>query len=322
MAEVLDTVPVNLVHVQNLYPFLSPSILIPCRERSIPVVMRCPNYRLFCPTGLHMSHGKVCERCLGGREWYCIFRNCMDDHAKSVGYALRNAFARLTGMIVNNVSVFIVLSEFQKNRFIQGGIAYERLEVLPNIAPFIEKDGYGNSLGNLVGFVGRLSPEKGISLFVEAAASLHHVRFLAAGNPSPDNGYMVKIPPNLAMPGFLTGKALDDVFQDSRILVFPSLWYEGFPNVIAQAMAHGRPVVASRIGAIPEIVDDGVTGLLFEPGNAEELADKIDYLWNRPDLCRNMGEAGREKALKEYSEEKFYDRLMAIYRKAAKIKTH
>ncbi len=88
---------------------------------------------------------------------------------------------------------------------------------------------------------------------------------------------------------------------------------------IVEAMMGAKPVVASHIGGIPEIVDDGVTGMLFEPGNAEDLAEKIQYLWDRPDLCRQMGEAGREKALREYSPAKYYERLMAVYEKAIKL---
>jgi glycosyltransferase involved in cell wall biosynthesis len=319
MAELLDRFPIDLVQVQNLYPFLSPSILIPCRERGVSAVMRCPNYRLFCPNGLHLSQGEVCERCLGGREWHCILRNCVDDYAKSVGYALRNAFARVSGMIVDNVSVFVVLSEFQKKRFVEGGIPAERIEILPNIAPRVDSDVGKDAGGDAVSFIGRMSPEKGVATFLGAAQSLGHLKFLVAGEQRAGYDAGVPIPGNVSILGFLTGAAFDRVFRSSRILVFPSIWYEGFPNVIAQAMAHGRPVVASRLGAIPEIVDDGVTGLLFEPGNAQDFADKIDYLWNRPELCREMGRAGREKALREYSKERFYERLMAIYAKAGKM---
>ena len=109
---------------------------------------------------------------------------------------------------------------------------------------------------------------------------------------------------------------MDDFYAKSRMLVFPSKWFEGFPNVIATAMAHGKPVVASRIGAIPEIVDDGVTGLLFKPGDVRDLVEKIEYLWDRPDICREMGREGLQKVKKAYSDEVFYTRLEEIYDKA------
>lgn len=121
-------------------------------------------------------------------------------------------------------------------------------------------------------------------------------------------------PANLEFIGYRD--ELSSFYANARIIVLPSICFEGFPGVIAEAMLHAKPVVCSRIGGLPEIVDDGVTGLLSEPGNAEDLAGKIRYLWDRPALCREMGQAGREKVLREYSPEKYYERLMAVYEQA------
>lgn len=322
MEKLLDQTPYDLIQVQNLYPFLSPSILGPCWSRGIPVVMRCPNYRLFCPNGLHLSHGQVCERCVGGREWQCVVQNCLDNPFKSVGYALRNAFARITGMILDNVSIFVVLSQFQKQRFVDLGIPAERIEILPNIAPKPNQINTGSHDGDAISFVGRVSPEKGIMDFLNAARKLPGNRFIVAGSTDAMPGVTKLAPINVEFKGFLQGKELDEIFYESRLLVSPSLCFEGFPNAVAQAMAFGKPVVATRIGAMPEIVEDGKTGLLFDPGNSEELAAKIDLLYNRPETCREMGKAGREKARTEYSEEKFYSRLMMIYEKALASKVN
>lgn len=320
MEGILGRETFDLVQVQNLYPLLSPSVLGPCHSRGFPVVMRCPNYRLLCPNGLHLSHGRVCELCLGGREWHCVMQNCLESRFKSVGYALRNAFARVTGMIVDNVNIFVVLSEFQKRRFAEAGIPADRIEILPNIAPKVEEGGKGgDDEGDAISFVGRVSPEKGILRFLDAARKLRGNRFVVAGDTDAMPGVRESAPGNVEFRGFLRGRDLDAVFRESRILVFPSLWFEGFPNVVAQAMAWGRPVVAMRMGALPEIVDDGKTGLLCNP-DEDDLAERIDYLWRRPDLCREMGRAGREKALSEYSDERFYSRLMAIYEKALAFK--
>jgi glycosyltransferase involved in cell wall biosynthesis len=316
MERLLEGGACDLVQVQNLFPFLSPSVLGPCRSRGIPVVMRCPNYRLFCPNGLHLSHGQVCERCAGGREWQCVVRDCLDSRFKSVGYALRNAVARMTGMILDNVTVFVVLSEFQKQRFVNSGIPAERIEILSNIAPKMAEISSNNCGGEAISFVGRVSPEKGILEFLDAARKLPKNRFVVAGSTDTMPEVIKCAPKNVEFKGFLRGKELDQIFYQSRLLVFPSLWFEGFPNVVAHAMACGKPVVATRIGALAEIVDDEKTGLLCDPEHKEELAQKIEFLWNRPELCAEMGVAGREKARAEYSEEKFYSRLMAIYEKA------
>jgi glycosyltransferase involved in cell wall biosynthesis len=123
-------------------------------------------------------------------------------------------------------------------------------------------------------------------------------------------------PLNFQFVGFLDPEQLTRLYIDARIIVISTLCFEGFPMTVVEAMLHGKPVVCSRIGGLPEIVEDGITGLLFEAGNAEELSQKIRFLWERPELCARMGKAGREKALKEYSLEKYYERLMLCYDKA------
>jgi len=315
MDKALDQHYPDLVQVQNLYPFLSPSIFKPCRQRGVPIVMRCPNYRLFCPSALHLSHGQVCERCLGGKEYWCVLRNCENDRFKSLGYALRNAVARITRSILDNVSMFIVLSQFQKQRFIQAGIPAYRLQILPNMAPQVA-GAATEQLGDLITFVGRASPEKGIEDFVAAARKLPELPFAVAGATDRVPELVASSPPNVRWLGFLKDKELNDAYVCSRLVVFPFRWFEGFPNVVTRAMALQRPVLAARIGAVPEIVDDGRTGLLFEMGNVEDLVTKIRTLYVDSAHCRQMGAAGRAKALSAYSPEQVYTRLMEIYQQA------
>jgi len=305
----------DIALVQNLYPLLSPSILPVFREHKIPVVMRCPNYRLFCPNGLHLSGGKVCERCLGGREYWCVLKNCECNFFKSTGYALRNAAARISRRISDYVDVFVVLSEFQRQRFIAGGISPQQIEVLPNIAPSYDELFLGDS-GVLVSFVGRASPEKGIEDFVATAALLPEVPFAVAGNFEQMPGIDIKAPDNVQWMGFLKGEALENFYRLSRILVSPGRWFEGFPNVITSAMAAGKPVIASRLGAVPEIVEHEKTGLLFEPGDVQELFAAIKRLYADPELCARMGNAGRIKANTVYSRETVYERWMGVFEKA------
>lgn len=315
LARLLDQHTFDVAQVQNLYPFLSASILPELKSRDIPVVMRCPNYRLFCPTGLHLRDGHVCEECLGGlREWHCVRHNCESDWFKSIGYAARNAFGRLTGMITGNVDVFVALTEFQRSRFGAAGIPVDRIEILPNPAS-VQPEGELRAGGSYVGFVGRVSEEKGIAEFLQAARRLTGIEFRVAGNLDAQLR-LDKIPLNVHFDGFLSGQALDDFYAQSRIMVFPSKWFEGFPNTIAMAMGHAKPVIGTAIGAIPEIVEDGETGLLARPGDGDDLADKIAHLWRRPDLCAEMGRAGWLKAQREYSHERFYERLMQIYARA------
>jgi glycosyltransferase involved in cell wall biosynthesis len=316
IAAKLDEFKPDIVQVQNLYPLISTSIFRPIHERRIPVVMRCPNYRIFCPNGRHLVNGRVCNRCAGfGHEIWCVIQNCENGRLKSLGYAARNAWARLTGRILNGVDVFIVQSEFQRQIFAARGISTDRIEVVPGMAPDVV-DSPETSTGEGVAFVGRISPEKGIETFVRAADALLDIPFAVAGEDGSMPGLGDRSPANVRWLGFLRGEHLGELYRRSRIVVVPSRWYEGFPNVIVQAMIMGRPVVCSRIGGLPEIVDDGETGLLFEPDDSCDLARKIQFLYDRPNLCREMGAAAREKALREYSPQACYLRLISAFDKA------
>ncbi|MDT8301696.1 MAG: glycosyltransferase family 4 protein [Sedimentisphaerales bacterium] len=319
IALMLDEIKPDLVQVQNLYPFLSPSILRPIKKRGIPIVMRCPNYRLFCPNGLHFSKGRVCERCTSfGGELWCILKNCQGNIFKSTGYALRNAWARINKTILKNVDIFIVQTQFQKAKFVENGISPDRIEILPGMAPPLDISSNGQ-VGDSVVFVGRPSMEKGIGTLLEAAQTTPKILFSIAGDSPKSGQYMSRTPNNVRWLGFLKGEALFDLYRSARFVIAPSSWYEGFPNVIVKAMMMGKPVISSTIGGIPEIVEDVVTGLLCEPANTRELSEKIQYLWERPLLCKQMGQAGRQKALREYSPEKCYERLIMIYQKATRL---
>jgi glycosyltransferase involved in cell wall biosynthesis len=120
---------------------------------------------------------------------------------------------------------------------------------------------------------------------------------------------------NVTLLGAVPPQELGALYKKASIFVLPSVWYEGFPTVLLEAMSYGLPVVCSRIGGLPEIVEDGINGLLYEPGNADELADRIRTLWQNPALRQRLGEAGRKKLNKEYDANRLLDRIFEIYEK-------
>ena len=319
LGKVLDEFRPDIVQVQNIYPLISPSIFSVLRRRQLPVVMRCPNYRLFCPNGRHLVRGRVCEQCLRpGRELWCAFGRCEDSWFKSVGYALRNAVARIGGSIRNGVDVFAVQSQFQKNKFIGNGIPADRIEILPGMVRAMPSNG-NIPLGDVVAYIGRISEEKGITEFLEAARLLPDIPFVVAGDDGQMPGIREGAPTNVTWLGFLNGEDLQNLFRRSRLVVVPSQWYEGFPNVLVETMVLGKPAICSAIGALPEIVNDRVHGLLFEPGNANELSQKIRSLYLDPESCRRFGVAARDKAKREYSSDAYYKHVLRAYAKAVEL---
>ena len=172
------------------------------------------------------------------------------------------------------------------------------------------------STGDYAAYVGRISPEKGLDTILAAASLLPELNVQVAGEGQTRRTLAANAPQNVKFIGALSRERIASFYRQARFIVVPSKWFEMCPLVISEAMSHGLPVIASNIGGLPELVDDEVTGLLFEPGNPEDLADKMKRLWENPDLCRKMGQAGREKAIREYSEEIYYERLIGFYEKA------
>jgi len=311
----------DVVHVHNLYPLISPSVLVACRESDVPVVMTCHNYRLICPTGLFFDGGEICKRCKDGREYWCVLKNCRNNIFESFCYASRNAVARKMRFFQDNVTFYVPPTEFVKHKLVDAGFPEEWIRVIPNMVSIPDSD-VDPSSGDYVAYAGRISPEKGIDTLLAAATKVHEVPVRLAGE-GPRMAQMVKdAPKNAIFVGFLKGVDISAFYEKARFLVVSSICFESFGLVVVEAMSYGLPVIASRIGGIPEIVEDGVTGFLFEPGNADELAEKMKLLWENPELCRQMGKAGREKAIREYSEDVYYERLMAVYDEALAMSMH
>lgn len=313
----------DVVIVQNLYPLISPAIFKPLIKRNIPVVMRCPNYRLFCPGGLCLdTKGNICEKCFGsGKEWWCIKKNCENSLFKSIGYAVRNFVARKSRAIFNGVNIFIVQSDFQKNKFVEQGINPNNIGILPGIAPIIsEVDEDKNISEGWITFVGRVSSEKGIYEFIESARQLPQLVFKIAGNLDINFVKPLDMPSNIEFVGFLKGKELDDLYRKSRVIVVPSKWYEGFPNVIVRGMLLKRPIITTNIGAMQSIVDNGINGLTVPPGDVHALTVAINKLAVDEKCASLYGQKGYEKAIRLYSREQIYLTLISLLEKAIKQK--
>ena len=150
-----------------------------------------------------------------------------------------------------------------------------------------------------------------------AAAQMPDVPFKVAGDGPALSEMKAKAPHNVEFVGRLGPDELKRILStDPGCVVVPSVWFEQFPMVVLEAMGRALPVIGSRIGGLPEIIEEGLTGSLFEPGNAEDLARQVRRLWEDPQLCRRMGIAGRQKAMREYTEDAYFHNLMAVYQAA------
>lgn len=278
----------DVVHIHNLYPFISPAALFECKKVGVPVIMTVHNYRLICPTGLFLRDGIPCEKCLEkGSEWSCILHNCEHSYFKSLGYTLRNWFARKTKAYLNCVDYFCCLTEFQKSKLIQSGIPEAKCKVFYN---YIEDCSRPKEVvptaKTFVGFVGRLSEEKGFDLLLEVARRHPEIQFRFAGAIR-DNQEVPQLP-NVEFCGQLDKHQLEKFYDESYFIAMPSRYYEGFPIVLLEVFAHAKPVVAPDHGAYSELLKmDGQTcGRLFRPLDVDDLEQSIVTFWNNPQMVQ------------------------------------
>ncbi len=304
----------NVVHVHNLYPLFSPSVLHACRELNIPVVMTVHNYGLTCPVGTHFQSGAHCLRCVGGREYHCVLKNCKQDLIRSASYAFRSTVARVTGQFQTGVTLFLAISDFVKQQMVQAGFSANQIIVLNNAVPIPEEPGTGDS--GYVAFFGRMAAEKGLDTLLDSAVALPECRFVFVGD-GPERARCASIaPPNCSFLGHQSRTAVEEVYQQARLVVVPSLWCEPFGLTAIEAMSYGKPVIVARSGALPGLVEENITGLAFEPGDAAALTISIRKLWSDVELCQGMGRAGREEVKKRYSLSNYSDKLIACYEQA------
>ena len=304
----------DIVNVHNLYPFISPAALFECKKLNIPVVMTVHNFRLICPTGLFMRNGLPCETCLHkGNEWSCIRYNCEKSLLKSVGYTLRNVYARWTGAYGKNVDAFACITNFQKIKLTEAGYAPEKIHVIPN---FIDNCNYNflSRCGGYVAYSGRLSKEKGIDLIFEVALKHPEITFKFAGEVR-DQDLKDNIPDNCHLLGFLFGKKLESFYNDASFFVMASKWYEGFPMSILEAASFGKPAIGPDHGGFTEIIGTGddAIGKLFTPNNVDDLEKAIVELWRNPVETMKLGERAFIKLRNEYSAEVVYKKWENLF---------
>jgi glycosyltransferase involved in cell wall biosynthesis len=317
----IDQFRPDIVHVHNFFPLLSPALYDACHEAQVPVVQTLHNYRLICPNAKLFRQGQICESCVGKTvPLPGVINRCYRDSAiQSLAVAAMITTHNIRQTWQERVDAYITLTPFQKAKMIQAGLPAAKIHVKPN---FLFDPGKANSPKGApyALYVGRLWEEKGIITLIDA--------YIA---------YDIKIPLKIVGDGilqtelqqrihragldhrieFLGWQPKSDVLtlmQQAQFLVFPSVWYETFGLSMIESFACDVPVIASRLGGIAEIVEEGRTGLLFDAGNAKDLAEKINWAIVHPERMATMGRMGRSAYERLYTPETNYQQLMTIYR--------
>jgi len=313
----------DIVHVHNTFVRISPSILAACRQAGVPVVKTLHNFRLMCPSATFFRNGKICEECLQSNLLRSVRYGCYrQSRSATASIALALALHRRARTWIDGVTSFIALSRFSRNKFIQGGLPPGKIAHKPN---FVHPDpGKKRESGYAAVYVGRLSAEKGLETLLRAWRLLPSQVRLQIFGDGPLRAPLERLASslnlrNLTFHGRVTNNLAQEAIKGARLLICPSENYENFPLTIVEALSCGTPVVCSRLGAMQEIVLDGQTGLHFSPGAAEDLADKVVSVWDRPERIKEMGSAARQDYEQKYTAEKNYVQLMQIYHEAISL---
>lgn len=319
-ATILDAACPDLVHVHNTFLVISPSIYSACSERSIPVVQTLHNFRLLCPAGNFFRDGVICKECVDQSLLQSLRHGCYrNSRAATSGVALMVAFHRVLDTWRKSIDRFITLSEFAKKEFVAAGFPSDKFVVKPN---FTDPDpGERESAGEYALFVGRVKDDKGLRVLLNAWGKLPAQYPLHIVGDGPDRAALEAQARELQLSGVtfrrqLSRDAVIETIKGARYIIVPSMLYEGFPMCIVESFACGTPVLCSRLGSLAEIVEDRLTGLHFNPGDAEDLASKLEWAWNHPLELAKMGRAARSKYETHYTAGKNYSLLMGIYQQA------
>lgn len=323
LKRLLRTHQPQIVHFHNTFPLISPAAYWAARAEGTAVVQTLHNFRLCCVNAVLFRDGRVCEDCLGKLiPWPGVLHKCYRNNLGASGAtAIMIATHRLLGTWHEAVDAYIALSEFSRRKLIQGGLPADKIVVKPN---FVYPDpGFGEGNGGFALFVGRLSQEKGIKTLLAAWRCLRHDIPLKIVGDGPMAQYVREAAAADSRIEWLGYKPLDIVHRmlgEAGVLLLPSRCYENFPRVAVEAFAKGTPVIASRLGAMAEIVEDGRTGLHFEPGDADDCAAKVARLLTQPFELARMRQAARATFAKHFVAEANHDALMTIYQRAIGVR--
>jgi glycosyltransferase involved in cell wall biosynthesis len=309
----------QIAHFHNTLPLISPAAYYAARAENVRVVQTLHNFRLLCANALLFRNGEPCEDCLGKAiPWPGVVHKCYrGSRAASAAIATMLTVHRVPGTWRKAVDVYIALTEFSRRKLIEGGLPASKITVKPNFAS--PDPGPGAGTGGYAVFVGRLSAEKGLETLLEAWQRLGGAVPLKLVGDGPMAGLARKAAAENSTIQWLGNVPLEAVYAlvgEAAFLVAPSQCYETFSRVIMEAFAKGTPVIASRLGAMAEIVEDGCTGLHFTPGDPVDLAAKVLQIVAEPLELARMRRAARQKFNENFTADSNHESLIAIYEQA------
>jgi glycosyltransferase involved in cell wall biosynthesis len=304
--------------VHNFFPLVSPAVFYAARREGVPVIQTLHNFRLICAGGLLFRDGKPCELCLErtvhlpGIKHGCYRANSFATAGVAGMLAVHNVLRTWSRLI----TAYVVFTEFGKNKFIAGGLPGEKIHVKPN---FVDDPGVGNGNGGFALYVGRLSPEKGINVLLSAWKRLGHriqLKVVGTGPLEESARRTYAGTPGIEFLGWRPNPMVQELMGRASVLLFPSMWYEGMPRTLIEAMAKGTPAIASNLGAMSTLINHRGNGLHFPAGDEAALASEVEWMLDHPAEWHKIRQNARREYELHYTPDANYSMLMGIYENA------
>ena len=307
----------DIIYSLHFLNKMSPSILDGFKSLGIPVVVRLSDFGLFCPQALMFSNNTVCESCINGSVFNCVRNKCVfNSFAGSLIKTLSNKAHKLIGSI-DRINAFVCPSKFIKKKYIQAGFAEDKMHYIPTFIDTtnIEPD-YSNN--NYILYFGRIIEEKGVHILLKAYDSINGKKpeLIIAGDTNESEfgrALKKKYSGRVHFMDFIPKNKLFPLIKKSILVVVPSIWYENLPNVLLESFAHGKAVIASNQGCFPDIIKEDYTGMLFEPGSAEDLSEKLKQAISNKQKMIEMGKNAKNYVEKYHNPEKHYEQLQSLF---------
>lgn len=308
----------DIIHCHGIAHQITPTILVVAKKYNIPVVQTLHDFQLVCPNYTLLTSGKtICDdlKCLNGNYLHCIKNKCVKN---SLPASVLSSLELLFNFKIysNYIDRFISPSNFLRNIIIKSGISENKILHIPNSIDVEHYSPEYKSSGYFI-YVGRLSFEKGLITLLNAFEKLPEAQLKIIGTgPEQDNLIDYKEKKNLKnveFLGFKTPAELTQYFNECEAMILPSEWYENAPMSIIEAFSYGKPVIASNLGGVPEMIQDDFSGYIFQAGSSCDLVEKINKFLNDNSLHEKLGKNAREFALKNYNKQSHFDKLLNLY---------
>jgi len=313
----------NVAHLHNISTHFSPSIIFALKKYNIPIAMTLHDYKFFCPNYKFFSNNKICFDCLKNKNYNsCLFKKCIKNSwIQSLGGYLEGKWQKDFLKVVEKIDIFLAPSLFIRKKAIEWGIPKEKVIHLPNFIDenYTSKKIENEKQSNYFLYCGRLSKEKGLKFLIKSFLNISNEfpkwKLKIAGDGPEEENLKKEFQENrqIEFLGKKNNKELNKIISKAYLTIVPSLWPENFPYSILESNILTVPVLASKTGGLTELIEHEKTGLLFKPGDKDDLENKIIWAIKNPKKIIQIGKLAQKKVFDKYNSEKYYKKIIKIY---------